>query len=1028
MYDSLRWRIPLILALTVAAALVVFWGQTPWASKEYGLKLGFDLKGGVELSYRIEGTLTPELMDKMTKEQIDAYKKGVVSQTKMIIEIVSKRIDPTGVKAPDIRSESSGEIILRLPGLTPDEVQSIKRRAEQMGVLEFREVVSREEYDKLSADEKKNVELKRMTVRRRAEGEKETFIDYYVRMHDPYNVTGRNLKRVYPTFDQYGAPAVGFTFDTEGARAFAAMTRKLAEKGSIAIILNGRLHSAPRVNEAITQGSGIIEGGFKESEVQDLVSVLQAGSLPAQLVLQSEMFVGPDLGTDSRDRGYQACVLAFLIVVAFMAIYYLVSGAIADLALAFNLLFLLAAMIMFGAVLTLPGIAGIVLTVGMAVDANVLIYERVREELQRGQTLRIALRNGYQRAFVTIFDSNITTLITAIILYWFGTGAVRGFAVTLSIGIVISMFTSLFISRAFFDVLLALGWLKERLVMMKLMSKTHVRFVRLAPACIITSLVCIVVGMTVFFWRGRDNYGIDFSSGTSLHLRLKGFSAKCGEVAPGSNNSAFTVRFSERRGDGTEVPVDVSEAIVREGLVRLRKFDASLDAAGVAIEWPEAPSRKVARLVVPESPGATDKGRALAQLIEDHGQQVFRLRKDIQDIRRMVAEAGFRNADVQTAFQDQTIMGRLDSDQFTIRVPGRSDNETQEQREAVPTDIERVFRDLVDRKSVDVTVSVDAGTSADNATTATARVTLGFVQFSPADNTTVPVGLRRSHIETGLQALDLDPASVLWPKEPRKYYEKVTFDVPKSRQEAVKTQLLAHGAFTFPDAFSAYYFVNPGQAHGIIRSAIWASLLSFVGICAYVWVRFHGFKYGIAAVAALVHDVLFTLGLLAIFAWWSEKPSGAWIGDVRLSLDVVAGILTLIGYSINDTIVVFDRIRENLHRRIREMRGKRQAGDVLTPDLIDRAINETLSRTTLTSFTTWIVVVTLFVVGGARLHGLALCLIIGVVVGTYSSIAIASPILVLTHAWERRRARASGGMTTEEREVAEEEGRTSEKS
>ena len=166
---------------------------------------------------------------------------------------------------------------------------------------------------------------------------------------------------------------------------------------------------------------------------------------------------------------------------------------------------------------------------------------------------------------------------------------------------------------------------------------------------------------------------------------------------------------------------------------------------------------------------------------------------------------------------------------------------------------------------------------------------------------------------------------------------------------------------TFPDAFSAYYFVNPGQANSIVWSAICASCLSFLGIAIYVWVRFHGFKYGIAAVAALVHDVLFTLGLLAVFAWMCEKPWGAWIGDVRLSLDVVAGILTLIGYSINDTIVVFDRIRENLRRRVREMRGRRQTGEALTPELIDTAINQTLSRTTLTSFTTWIVCVVLFI-------------------------------------------------------------------
>jgi SecD/SecF fusion protein len=975
---------------------------------------------GVELCYRLGGAEAREGRALTPAE--------AAARTAEAVAVLRKRLPKCDVQADP---GSSGRIIIRVFGsLSAEEIESTKRRAEQMGRLEFRIVVPKDDYDKMTPEARRTVVKYELRMRARRPGEAETVVPVYIQTYDKYNITGSMLSRCFPTSDETGAPAVGFQFNSEGARLFGDMTKKLQGKGSIGIILNGKLYSAPFVKSAITS-SGIIEGSFKEEEVTEMVTVLQAGSLPAALTLQSEAFVGPELGTDSRERGYFACKLSLLLVVAFMAVYYTLAGGIADLALALNLLFLVAWMMIIGATLTLPGIAGIVLTLGMAVDANVLIYERVREELQQGQTLRTAIKNGYDRAFLTIFDSNLTTLITAVFLYLLGTGAVRGFAVTLGYGIVISMFTSLFITRVVFDILISKGWLKERLVMMKLFSRPSIRWVRRAPLCIGISIVCIIAGMVVFFYRGHDNYSIDFSAGTMMRLRLRGLVAKPSEVKPSADGkgSSFSVSFFERRAGGVLVPAEATGPILAEGLIRLKKLDPKLDIEGVKPAWPEGKDHGTqVELTVPEPAGGTAAGKTLASLIEKQGFGAFRTRMDIEAVRKMVADAGYPAANVQTAFQDEAVVGRRDSDQFTIRVQGKADNETQEQREAIPTNVEHVFGDLVDHKSVDAeVVNAELVPSPDNAARSVARVTLRFVQFDPADNAPMPIGIRRVHIESGIERAALAHITVHWPKEERKYYEEIMFDAPAADKDKIVKQLSAKEAFTFPDAFTGYYFVNPGQAQSIVRRALWASLLSFAGICVYVWLRFGAFKYGIAAVAALVHDVLFTLGFLAAVAWFAETRRGETfgIGDVRLSLDVVAGILTLIGYSINDTIVVFDRIRENVRRRIREMRGKRQSGDVLTPELIDQAINQTLSRTILTSFTTWIVVVTLYIWGGATLHGLALCLIFGIIVGTYSSIAIASPILVLAHAWEARRARAAGELTAEEQEVAMERGETS---
>jgi preprotein translocase subunit SecD len=251
---------------------------------------------------------------------------------------------------------------------------------------------------------------------------------------------------------RYNEPYVSLSFDARGARLFEQITGENIKK-RLAIVLDNNVYSAPVIQDKISGGKAQITGRFTMEEAKDLAIVLRAGALPAPVKILEERSVGPSLGKDSINKGLNSMLIGGVIVVLFMAFYYRLSGVIANLALMLNILFIMGGLAFFGATLTLPGIAGIILTIGMAVDANVLIFERIREELRLGKPVRTAIETGYSKAFVTILDSNVTTIITALVLFQFGTGPVRGFAVTLSIGILASFFTAIFITRIIFDYL-----------------------------------------------------------------------------------------------------------------------------------------------------------------------------------------------------------------------------------------------------------------------------------------------------------------------------------------------------------------------------------------------------------------------------------------------------------------------------------------------------------------------------------------------------------------------------------------------
>jgi preprotein translocase subunit SecD len=274
-------------------------------------------------------------------------------------------------------------------------------------------------------------------------------------------LTGEYLTDARVQIDsQYSEPYVSLSFDSRGARLFEQITGQNIKK-RLAIVLDDNVHSAPVIQDKISGGRAQITGRFTMDEARDLAIVLRAGALPAPVKIIEERTVGPSLGRDSIEKGFKSMIIGGLIVIAFMIIYYGMSGAIADFALLLNMLFIMAGLAFFSATLTLPGIAGIILTIGMSVDANVLIFERIREELRLGKTPRASIEGGYGKALVTILDAQVTTLIAALVLFQFGTGPVRGFAVTLSIGIVASLFTAIFITRIVFDYLYVMRGMKR---------------------------------------------------------------------------------------------------------------------------------------------------------------------------------------------------------------------------------------------------------------------------------------------------------------------------------------------------------------------------------------------------------------------------------------------------------------------------------------------------------------------------------------------------------------------------------------
>jgi SecD/SecF fusion protein len=563
----------------------------------------------------------------------------------------------------------------------------------------------------------------------------------------------------------FNEPYVGLDFTSRGGTIFGQVTEKNVNK-RFAIVLDEVVRSAPVIREKILGGSAQISGSFTYEEATDLAIVLRIGALPAPVEIVQNLTVGASLGQDSINKGLMSGLVGTFLVVLFMAVYYRVSGIIANLAMVLNILLLFAGLAMMGGTLTLPGIAGIILSIGMAVDSNILIFERMREEFALGKSVRSGVEAGYAKAFSTIVDAQVTTLITALALFLFGTGPIKGFAATLSLGIIFNLFSTLFASKLFYEAMSGKYKLKK-LTFMLFLKKPNLDYMRIKKLSFVISGTLALIGCVAFIQitRGQANMGVDFSGGTLL------------------------------------------------------QFQAA---------------------------------------------QPFSL----GEVRTSLAKGNIEGVELQEVEGENRLIVKI------------------------------------------------------------------------------------------------------------KNSEKVVGHV----SEAVTTQLNTD----FPD--KRFMVENQSEigssVSATLRSkAILAVIISLLGVIMYLGLRFD-LRFSLAATLATLHDVLAVLGII-------------WLLNMEITLLTVTALLTLAGFSLNDTVVIFDRIRENLH--------KSEDPENITDGLINTSTNEVLSRSIVTSLTVFLVLTALYVLGGTVIHDFSFALLVGVMVGVYSSVFVASPLLTI---WHRGKAAA----------------------
>jgi len=677
----------------------------------------------------------------ITDQGIDYRMAQAVTQT---VEVIRGRIDELGTTEPVIQRQGTDRIIVQVPGL--DDPQRLKDLIGTTARLTFQMVdVTTPVEDAINTRPPAGTEVLYSTD--------DPPIPYLIETREI--VTGENLEDAQAGFDQRtNEPIVTFRFDGTGAQRFGRATQENVGR-PFAIVLDNQVVSAPVINEPILGGSGQISGNFSVEGANDLAILLRAGALPLTPTFVEERTVGPSLGADSVAAGEIAGIIGSILVVAFMFLAYGFFGLVANVALIVNVILVVAALSGLGATLTLPGIAGIVLTVGMAVDSNVLIFERIREERAAGRSVIQAIDTGFQKALATIVDANLTTLIAAVILFYLGSGPIRGFAVTLAIGIVTTVFTAFVLTRWMIAFWVRRQKPKElpRGPVTFVPEGTRIAFMWLRRITFSGSAVLVIASM-VLFATVNMNLGIDFKGGSLIEVQSKSEQADIGDIRARLNN--LNLGDVQVQGFGTE----------RDVLIRIE------------------------------------------------------------------AQGGGENA-------EQTVITNV-----------------------------------------------------------------------------------RSELES-----DYD--------------------------------------------FRRVEVVGPTVSGELARAGTIAVVSALLAILVYIWLRFE-WQFAVGAIIATTHDVLLTIGMFVVTG-------------LEFNLSSIAAILTIVGYSLNDTVVVYDRVRENL-RRYKKMQ---------LPELLDLSMNQTLPRTIQTSLTTLLALMALFFFGGEVLQSFVAAMIFGVVVGTYSSIFIAAPLLIL---------------------------------
>ena len=816
------------------------------------------------------------------------------------------------------------------------------------------------------------------------------------------DVQGKDLSKVSWQMDEKGGNSVAFNLTSEGSKRMGRLTGRNVDK-PMGIVLDGLLHSAPTINDRIST-RGTITGDFSRAEIDDLIAQLKSGKLDVALNKQpiSTDFIESTLGNELKQKGFWAIGVSMALVLIFMVVYYRFAGFVAAFALLLNLVLILALVMAIGVKFTLTGLAGLVLTVGMSVDANVLIFERIREEMARGAALRMAIRNGFDKARTTIVDANVTTLITALVLYAIGTEQIKGFAVTLVLGILMSMFTAIYVSRLVFDIWERKRWLKD-LNMSQILEKGSYQFLSKTKLTGLVSLGLIVAGLIGTFTLGARILDQDLRGGSTARMV---FDEKQDLEAIRSKLNALKMEMPT--GTGEEVEFDVTVYGNKGDMVgRKYKVDSNLPA------WEGEGSEIKKFKELDEILADTFQGQLMMHSVSIEGASqsapveaneaeqssvVPRQRRPGQAFWNAVLPTPAALTGSMLTYQEAEVSGEAE-------VVEATEVEATEV-EATEADATEVEADTAEAEITEPVVAQDDAAPSDALPPAGLQVGGSEVEADQAPVKLIKVSRKLSvnpeasgktvasfifeaakRIEANLieEQIKMDSPSRLTDESADTTVAKDWTVELEVRSEEDAEEILNEWQTRFN---STPYFPTSSSVGGQIagetgNQAILAIVASLIGIVAYVWIRFQNLAFGLAAVVALVHDVLIVLGAIAISHWLAGALGIIGIDKFKISLEIIAALLTVIGYSLNDTIVVFDRIRE--------VRGKRTE---ITAEMIDTSISQTLSRTILTSVTTFIVVFILYWFGGDAIHGFAFALVVGVIVGTYSSIFVASPALL----------------------------------
>jgi SecD/SecF fusion protein len=825
--------------------------------------------------------------------------------------------------------------------------------------------------------------------------------------------SGWGLRNVGATVDNNFFPAVAFTLNPIGAQLMSRMSGANIRR-QMGIVLDGRVISTPTIQSKLASNVMISggTGGFTGAEQNYLIRTLQAGSLDARLGEEpiSITKVGSQYGQDNLNKGLVAARDALIIVGLFMMVYYFFAGAVANFALVSNVVVILGIMSLRQAAFTLPGIAGVVLTIGMCVDANVLVFERIREELERGQDMLTALRLGYKRALSAIVDGNLTNLIVCVILYQTASADVRGFAVTLGIGIGGTLFTSLFMTRVIFDLWHRAFHIKHMRMLpivlppLARLLNPAIKWVQMRWVFMTISAGAILLSLVFCIERGVDLLDIEFRGGTQVTFELK----------PIGDEKRMAMPLGEVRDRVTEVgkwfapnfdPAGLSaddrptyDRLIQRVAERRKELDAErwskVQTAGTLEklqgEELEATKQQLTEQFATEIAEATDLQQmadatvtTVGEVGENYTASQFNVATTVSDSRTVAAvikllfdekidttsSIRFQGRELENVTQAASIVFPITRNQLEQVINQPTTGATQQSVQAYIGGVAIVVSNL------------DPVTTVQDIEGRIKAMRLMPDYEGVAYREFEVIGLTRSADNPSLFA-----SAVVVSRDANVSY----FESPENWEVMAQTEWsLVRDALSRDKSLSSVSNFTPTVARTIQQQAIVALLLSFIAIIAYIWFRFGSLRFGLAATVALVHDVSIAMGFIALSTYlysWLGPDNVLLITPYKINLALIAALLTIVGYSLNDTIIVFDRIREN--------RGKLATA---TAGIIDLSINQTISRTVLTSGTTLLAVMMLYVFGGEGVREFAFALLIGVLVGTYSSIAVAAPILTIGH-------------------------------